>query len=65
MKTINTILNILAILFILAGLLGLGYLLYVVYVILDIFVDFYWWEFVIVGLIVAFTTWRVCKMWED
>ena len=65
MKTINTILNIIAIAILIAALIGFGWLMWVIYTILDLFVDFYWWEFAILGVLIAFVAWRLWRILED
>lgn len=65
MKIIDRILNTIAILIIIAALVAVGYLFYLAYVIADMFTDFQWYEFAIVGIISAFVIWRVALMWRD
>lgn len=58
MKILNIILDAIAWILVIAALVGLAYITYVLYVIAEIFTDFYWWEFAIIILIVAFVCWR-------
>lgn len=58
MKILNIILDTIAWLIVAAALVACIYLTYVLYMIVEIFTDFYWWEFAILILIVAFVCWR-------
>ena len=59
MNIISKILDAIAIIILIAAIIAFGWLLFFIYTILSIFVDFHWWEFGILLLIVAFVFWRL------
>lgn len=58
MRIINFILDAIAWALVIAAVVAFGYITYVLYFIVETFSDIYWYEIVILVLIVAFVFWR-------